>query len=164
MDQDTPTDVNLYAFGEKFETTLVEWLAEENIKAVRTQDLYGKASESINSASQNKSQGDVLLMGTPILIECKRGYFVAKNYDKTHPFKGWIALTNTAMEKDRTVMVPAGVIKSWIAKKAADKEPKWDKSSIGNEGVKFDPEYRKLNASKTWKQFVEGVKDGSIRV
>lgn len=163
--EDAPKGWDAYKYGEEFEAKLVEWLAEEGIKAVRTQELYGKASESINSASLNKSQGDVLLLGTPVLIEGKRGYFVAKNYDKTHPFKGWMALTNDKMEKEKTVMIPVGAIKSWISKRAASENPKWDTSSIGNEGIYFDPEYRPLDKrSKSWKQFIEGLKDGSIRV
>jgi len=150
-----------HKYGREFEDKLVEWLKEEGIDAINNEELYGKASESVESAVKNKERGDVLIKGTSIEIDGKRGYFIANNYTVDHPFRGWFALTNHEMEKSATVFIPANVIKKWISQRWTNTAPKWDKSSIGNEGIKFDPEYRRLNASLTWDQFLNKVKNAS---
>jgi hypothetical protein len=151
------SEFNSFSYGKEFETKVIEWLKDQGVEAVSSDKLYGEAAESIDSATLNKSRGDVLIVGTPHELDCKRGYFVAKNFDESHPFKGWLVLTNHEMDKSSTVVVYSGVIKKWISKRANEPNPKWDKSSIGNEGIKFDPSYRRLRAFISWDDFVKKV-------
>lgn len=152
---------NAHKYGREFEDKLIEWFRGDSIESVNSEDLYGKASESVESAVKNKERGDVLITGTPVEIDCKRNYFIDKKYDSNHPFDGWFALTNDSMDKDKTIFVHSRVIKKWIDQRLKNTDPKWDISVMKNEGIRFDPEYRPLRASISFNDFIKKIKNES---